>query len=261
VIAMPKDQLPIPAERAEALLEGRRRLARAFVGGAPAIYEAHTSLLRANERPVGAFRLQSGWVLRERLLSEDGRAVLAVYLPGDVVGLEGLFSARATDDIVALTSAVCHVLPLAELTRLMERDPLLALRVAHLLDRERRRAERLAIGLGRCDAETRLAAFLLDLHDRLRAHGLVTSRSFRVPMTQQQIGHHLGLTVVHVNRVLRRLREQGVALMRRSVVVIADFDRLCGIARQNTARPQDASEEPAPTGFVNQRLPFSDGRA
>jgi CRP-like cAMP-binding protein len=128
----------------------------------------------------------------------------------------------------------------------MQRDPAVALSVGYLLDRERRHAERLAVGLGHRDAEARLAAFLLDLYDRLRAHGLVSSRSFRLPMTQQQIGHHLGLTVVHVNRVLRRLREKGIALVRQNVVIIADFDRLRGIAGQASAmRLQDADESVA----------------
>jgi CRP-like cAMP-binding protein len=253
---MPKDQVPLPAERAEALLEGRRRLARVFLTGTPIVYKPHAALIEANERPACAFRLHSGWAMRERLLPEGRRALLAVYLPGDVVGLDGLFTTRVPDAVTTLTPAASHPLSLAELTRLMEGDPMVALRVAHLLDAERRRAERLAIAVGHADAETRLASFLLYLHDRLRAQGLVASRSFRVPMTQQQIGQHLGLTVVHVNRVLRRLREQGIALVRQNTAVVIDHDRLRRLALKATGGTAEASAAPsADDGNGERRAP------
>jgi CRP-like cAMP-binding protein len=249
--AMQKDQSPLPAERAEALLEGRRRLAHAFLSGATAVYKPHAALIEANERPSKAFRLHSGWALRERVLPEGRRAVLAIYLPGDVVGLDGLFSTRTAETVEALTPVACHALPLDGVARLMERDAAVALRVAHLFDAERRRAERLTIGLGHADAETRLASFLLYLHDRLRAQDLVSSRSFRVPMTQLQIGQHLGLTVVHVNRVLRRLREQGIALVRQNTAVIVDFDRLRALAMKTVA----GASEPAGEGAHGRKPP------
>lgn len=239
---MEKDQIPFPVQRAEALLEGRRGLARAFLTGAPTVYKPHAALIQANERPSRVFRLHSGWAVRERALPQGRRVVLAIYLPGDIVGLDGLFTTRAAETVEALTPIVCHMLPLAELAQLMERDPTAALRVAHLLDAERRRAERLTVALGHADAEARLASFLLYLHDRLRAHGLVASRSFRVPMTQLQIGQHLGLTVVHVNRVLRRLRERGIALVRQNTAVITDFDRLRCLAMKATAGASEPAE-------------------
>jgi hypothetical protein len=67
---------------------------------------------------------------------------------------------------------------------------------------------------------------LLDIHDRLKRRDLISRPTFNLPLTQEQIGDHLGLTVVHVNRTLRRLREERVLMMDRQVVIIHDLDAL-----------------------------------
>lgn len=247
---MPSHAGHLPPARTEALLQGRRRLAHAFLTGARLRCEPHAAIIRAGEHPTRTFRLHSGWAMRERLLAGGRRAILSVYLPGDVIGLDGLFAARPTDGVAALTPMICHALPLDDLARAMEQDPALALRIAHLLDRERRRAERQAVSNMRCDAEERLATFLLDLFDRLRGSELVTGLSFRLPLTQQQIGDCLGLTVVHVNRVLRHLREQGVVLAKRNTAVITDLDRLRRLARTADALPAEETAGGAAPGPV-----------
>ena len=67
---------------------------------------------------------------------------------------------------------------------------------------------------------------LLDLHDRLRRRDLISRPSYNLPLTQEQLADHLGLTLVHVNRTLRRLREERIAMVDRQVVVIQDMERL-----------------------------------
>jgi CRP/FNR family transcriptional regulator, anaerobic regulatory protein len=99
------------------------------------------------------------------------------------------------------------------------------------------------IGLGRGSADERTAAMLLDFRGRLswlsRARSIDT---FRLPMTQQEIGDYLGLTVVHVNRVLRRFRETKLATVKGGTAVIHDATAL-----QRIASPlQDVFERTAP---------------
>ena len=67
---------------------------------------------------------------------------------------------------------------------------------------------------------------LLDLYERLRRHGLISRTTYNLPLTQEQMADHLGLTLVHVNRTLRRLREERIVLVDRQVVIIMDLDRL-----------------------------------
>jgi CRP/FNR family transcriptional regulator, anaerobic regulatory protein len=71
---------------------------------------------------------------------------------------------------------------------------------------------------------------LLDLHGRLHHAGLANGDAFRMPMTQQEIGDHLGLTLVHVNRVLRRLREAGIVTVQRGMVWVEEMERLANLA-------------------------------
>ena len=72
---------------------------------------------------------------------------------------------------------------------------------------------------------------LLDIHDRMLRRGLIRRPRFNLPLTQEQIADHLGLTLVHVNRILRRLREEGIAAIDRQLVVIERFDVLRELAR------------------------------
>ncbi len=72
---------------------------------------------------------------------------------------------------------------------------------------------------------------LLDIHDRLRHRGLINRPTFNLPLTQEQIADHLGLTLVHINRTLRRLREEKIVLVDRQVVIIQDIERLRELAQ------------------------------
>lgn len=67
---------------------------------------------------------------------------------------------------------------------------------------------------------------ILELYQRLRRRGLINGMSFHLPLTQEQIADHLGLTLVYVNRTLRRLREERLLLFERQVVIILDYERL-----------------------------------
>jgi hypothetical protein len=67
---------------------------------------------------------------------------------------------------------------------------------------------------------------LLDIHDRLKRRDLISRPTFNLPLTQEQIADYLGLTMVHINRTLRRLREERLALLDRHVVIIHDLPAL-----------------------------------
>jgi len=77
-----------------------------------------------------------------------------------------------------------------------------------------------------------VAALLLELRNRLNQFGLVAGERYALPLTQEQIADHVGLTTVHVNRVLRRFRDLGMVSVQRSEVVFLDnVDALEALAR------------------------------
>src|SRR3989440_3855834 len=110
-------------------------------------------------------------------------------------------------------------------------DPAVTLQILALMAEGRWRGDRLATSIGRLDAQGRICVLLLDLYDRLRRHGLISRMTYNLPLTQEQIADHLGLTLVHVNRTLRRLREERIAIIDRQGVIIMDLDRLRKIAQ------------------------------
>jgi len=103
------------------------------------------------------------------------------------------------------------------------------------------RGDRLATSIGRLDAQGRISVLLLDLYDRLRRHGLISRMTYNLPLTQEQMADHLGLTLVHVNRTLRRLREERIVLVDRQVVIIMDLERLREFA-QGLPQPAELPE-------------------
>jgi CRP/FNR family transcriptional regulator, anaerobic regulatory protein len=242
-----------PALR-EPLGRGERRLAVAFAAP-PRTAEAHAVLADPKQPGRELLRLGSGWACRSRALSGGRRAVLAIYLPGDFIGLDAAFSDRTADRVTALTQVVYHAVAAHRLIDLLD-EPEVVLRLWHARERELRRVEALAAKLARISAEERVAGFLLHLHERLLRRQLVTGSSFRLPLTQQEVGDHLGLTVVHVNRVLRSLREQGIVEVRRHVATIADLERLtraaAGDASKSTERKAPA--QPASPPLSRSRL-------
>ena len=82
------------------------------------------------------------------------------------------------------------------------------------------------IALGRGSAIERIATLMLDFRGRLMQAGIGDGDRFHLPMTQEHIGDHLGLTLVHVNRTLKRLREDGILTVRSGLVQIHDVDAL-----------------------------------
>jgi CRP-like cAMP-binding protein len=181
----------------------------------------------------------------------DGRrAIIDVLLPTDIVGVEHAVSGRSNRDIVAASPLAYRMLSANKLRQLMA-NPQIAARMLDLPAATQWRADRLISALSRMNAYERIASFLLSTYDRLRRAQLITRPTFALYLSQDQIGDHLGLTMVHVSRTLRRLRDDNVVLVDRQVVIILDVERLRAIAAGlllTTAPPREAEEL---NGFVD----------
>jgi CRP/FNR family transcriptional regulator len=127
---------------------------------------------------------------------------------------------------------------------LLETRAGLALAFARQLARDQHAAFRHMTAVGRVDARTRVAAFLLEVFVRAHLHGYVVpgtaeALSVAMPLTQDHIGDALGLTNIHVNRMLRLLREDGVVRLSKGRLTVLDPDRLAGIAGYADDLPDD----------------------
>jgi CRP-like cAMP-binding protein len=157
-------------------------------------------------------------------LPDGRRAILDTFVAGDFVALSSSVAAEPVT-VYAANRMTYHLLDTAALEGLLGDPAVAAFLVAHLTERHLR-ATRLCAMIARLDAHARLCVLLLDIYDRLRQRGLATNGRFVLPLVQEQIADHIGLTLVHVNRTLRRLRDDKIVNSgRRQIFVIQNLDR------------------------------------
>ena len=213
----------------EDIVAGDHQLIAAFRDGIIGSLEPAEILTAASAQRL--YQLRSGLAYRWREVAEGRRAIVEIYLPGDIVGLESVLGVRAPGSVTAAAPLRYWALEGSAVRQMMQQHPTIALRVADLFYEAQQRAAALAGQIGRLDAPERVACMLTDIYDRLRRSGLIHRRTFNLRLTQQQIGDYLGLTGVHVNRVMRWLARERIALTERQVVIVADLPRLRALAR------------------------------
>src|SRR4051794_7142674 len=217
-------RVPEPSQIKEALVRGKRSLYESFAEAAPLRLHAGEMFMTAGLQSNRFYRLKSGWACQYQELCEGRRTIVDLYLPGDFIGLDASFNTRPVKNVLALTSVDMVGADSILNDASASRDT--ALFVAWLLGHRQRRADRLLATISGCDARGRLAMMVLDLYKRLRGRKLISTDSFNMPLTYQHIGAYLGLTVVHVNRVLRSLRDERIACLERHCLTILDMQRL-----------------------------------
>jgi CRP-like cAMP-binding protein len=187
-------------------------------------------IITAGRKYDGVFVLIDGAAIRYRVLRDGRRQVLNIVLPGDFIGFPASFFETALYSITALDDAIVSWVPFASLFGLFHDHPRLAATLFCSFACETAMYAEHLIDVGRRSALERVAHFLLELLTRLQAIGFADERSYRMPLTQELIGDALGLSVPHVNRTLRKLREAGLVGIDGRMVVINDVEALAALA-------------------------------
>lgn len=212
----------------EDILTGDRLLRRAFLKAPMHSAQRDTAIISADDQEPPALLIHHGVALSSHTFFDGRRAIIDIMLPTDIVCVEHAFLARSNRDIVAASPVGYRMLPASKLRQLMA-QPQIAARMFALTAEARWRSDRRTAALSRLDAYNRMALFLLGIYDRLRRTGLINRPTFNLHLTEDQIGDHLGMTMIHVSRILRRLRQDKLALVDRQVVIILDVERLRAI--------------------------------
>src|SRR6266851_725222 len=175
----------------------------------PRLLQRGDLLMQMEEAHEFVYAINSGWLARTRTIADGRRQIIVIFLPGEFCGIKTIFLTRQPDAIEALTAASTQRVHYQEVCTLAAQDFAVAMALARQLALDERHLHNWNVRLGRANAEERLAALLLELRNRLRQFGVSAGERYALPLTQEQIADHVGLTTVHVNRVLRRFRELG----------------------------------------------------
>lgn len=176
-----------------------------------------------------------GIVARYKDLSQGQRQIQELHVAGDFVDLHGFLLKRLDHNVGTLTRVRVALVPHERLRTITEEAPHLArlLWFITLLDAAILREK--IVSVGRRGAVSRLAHLLCELQVRLEVVGLAEDFGYDLPITQLDLGDATGLTSVHVNRMLKQLRDERLVTFRGGRVTIHDWQRLQQVAEFDPA--------------------------
>lgn len=181
--------------------------------------------------------VKDGFAARYKLLRNGKRQIVNFVLPGDVIGLPGSFLDRAAASVVALTGMTLQVCSLEAFVGLCYRRPKFGLVLSWLAAQEAATYAEHIIDVGRRTPIERLAHLLLETHARLVSVGNAEEFSFNLPFTQEMMSDALGLSVPHLNRMLTKLRNEGMIAMSERRVEFIDLKGLRQLAQFQPVLP------------------------
>ncbi|WP_162916764.1 Crp/Fnr family transcriptional regulator [Dongia deserti] len=180
-----------------------------------------------------AYVLLAGWAYRFRMFEDGRRQISRLLLPGDFIGLNASYLGMPEQSIVALTDVQLAKIDAKLLMEHFRQSPRLSLAFLWSDTRDRFITEERVASIGRRSAYERLAHVFLELYLRLELIGEAAEDVYSLPLTQEHLADLLGLTSIHVNRVLHRLKNDGLIAMeartirllsREKLMRVSDFD-------------------------------------
>jgi CRP-like cAMP-binding protein len=186
---------------------------------------ARRNIIREGDRPDFIHLMIDGWGARYKLLPDGARQITAFLIPGDFCDIHATILNEMDHGISTLTRARVAFITREKMDALTERPSLAkAFWWGTLVDESVLR--NWIVNIGRRDAYEAVGHLICELYVRMKNVGLVDNHRFDVPLTQEEIGDALGLTPVHVNRVLQRLRSEDLISFLRGHRIIHDYERL-----------------------------------
>ena len=212
-LCMPAGLSPDEMSRLDSVISNRRRIKRG------------QSLFNNGERFTSLYAVRSGF-FKTCVTSADGRdQVTGFQMTGEILGMDGIVNDHHSCDAVALEDAEVCVLPFDRIESLSREFSALQHHVHKIMSREIVREHGVMLLLGSMRAEERLAAFLLNLVQRLHSRGFSQSEVV-LRMTREEIGSYLGMKLETVSRTFSKFVEEGIIEVKQRYVQIKDTEAL-----------------------------------
>jgi CRP-like cAMP-binding protein len=196
----------------------------------PLHVERGKELVHEGDAGQTAFIFHSGWGCSFKLLPDGGRQIISFPVPGDCVGLRSMLLRTSDHSLSVVTDAVVSPVEAPRVRQLFNEYPYLGAALLWATSRDEAMIVEHLVSVGRRNAIERTAHLILELYDRLQLIGLTKDHQFDCPLNQYVLADALGLSTIHVNRVLRQLRTRNLATFQRHRVTIHDPNALKALA-------------------------------
>jgi CRP/FNR family transcriptional regulator, anaerobic regulatory protein len=200
-------------ERLDGLLFARRKIAMG------------ETLYREGDKFQYIYAVRAGTFKSSLMLADGREQVSGFQIAGEMLGLDGVASGKHASTAVALEDTEVCAIPYAHLNEIAQQSPNLQLAVARLMSREIVREHSLMMLLGSMNADERLAAFLLNLSQRMKARGYSPSE-FHLRMSRAEIGSYLGMKLETVSRTFSAFQQQRLLEVDKKHIRILDIEGL-----------------------------------
>lgn len=199
-LCQPNAAIAVAVERVDAVIKRSRRLKKGDF------------LFRNGDRFDSLFVVRTGF-LKTVVASQDGRdQVTGFFMSGELIGMDGICTHSHSCDAVALEDSEVCELPFGHMEALSKEIPSIQTHFFRLMSREIVRDQGVMLLLGNMRAEERIAAFLLNLSQRLHHRGFAAN-DFILRMSREEIGSYLGLKLETVSRTLSRFHQEGLIVV------------------------------------------------
>jgi len=187
---------------------------------------ADADLHREGDRPSACCLLLDGFACRYRLLATGLRQILSFHVPGDIVDLQSLYLPVMDHGIATLAPSQVAFLPHQALHEMIRQHPRLGAALWRDMLIDAAIFREWLVGLGQRSAYERIAHLFCELAFKLKMVGLGDDPIFALPVTQGELADALGISTVHVNRVLQQLRAEGLIRFGNGSLTVLDWQAL-----------------------------------
>jgi CRP/FNR family transcriptional regulator len=210
--------LPGGISEAEIELLDRMAIARRRV-------RAGETLYRQGDRFQYLYAVRSGTFKSSITLADGREQVSGFHMAGELMGLDGIASGHHASCCISLEDTEICSIPYGPVSTISATSAALQTAVTRLMSREIVREHSLMMLLGSMSAEERVAAFLLNISQRMNARGY-SPHEFHLRMSRAEIGSYLGMKLETVSRTLSAFQQQGLLAVDRRHIRITNFDAL-----------------------------------
>lgn len=189
-------------------------------------FETGTFPVRQGDIAKTCCLVLSGFVCRTRTTGTGSRQILSIHMKGDFVDLQNSFLNEADYNVQAITNATLAFIPKHEVSDLVDKSTGIRQAVWRNILADASISREWLLNVGQRDAYTRVAHMICEVALRQSAAGICNGMICDWPMTQEQFGDATGLTAVHINRMLKSLRDDGLITVTKRTINIMDWDGL-----------------------------------